>query len=138
MEFTLAQLPRGIKGKRILVVDDCEDVREYLSSVLTRSGARVDTAKDGLDGWCKIDSAKYDLLILDIMLPGIDGWELFACIRNVNDNWRVPVIFISGLMQDKSWESVNSMPHDRVRVLSKTSPPSHLMRSIDELFALGA
>lgn len=63
-------------AKHILVVDDDEYIRELYEEVLKDAGYTVDSAVDGQDGYDKIMKTTYDLVMLDIMMPKLDGIEL--------------------------------------------------------------
>lgn len=67
--------------QRILVVEDEEAIRTGLLDVFTYHGYEVDAAADGRDGLHKAASGRYDLVLLDVMLPGIDGFEICERIR---------------------------------------------------------
>ncbi len=68
-------------GATILIVDDERDLVEMLAYNLAKRGYRVIKAYDGFEAWQKIDSERPDLLILDLMMPDLDGWELCRLIR---------------------------------------------------------
>ena len=69
------------KGIRILVIEDEQAIREGLTDVLVYHGYDVDSAATGPDGLAKALSGQFDLVLLDIMLPGIDGYEICDRIR---------------------------------------------------------
>lgn len=66
---------------RLLVVEDDPSLRHALVSRLTREGYAVDACGDGADGLLYARGAEYDALILDVMLPGMDGFELLSTLR---------------------------------------------------------
>lgn len=70
---------------RILVVDDDPHIRELVSHFLELEGLNVVEAVDGLDALRILDAAQIDLVILDIMMPGMDGWELCRELREQTD-----------------------------------------------------
>jgi two-component system alkaline phosphatase synthesis response regulator PhoP len=80
-------------SKRIMVVEDEEAIVRLISYNLMKEGFEVLTSSDGLDALEKIRTEKPDLIILDIMLPGIDGYEICRQIRK--DDISVPVIMLS-------------------------------------------
>ncbi len=80
--------------KRILVVDDDEHVCDLVRIVLEADGFRVETVLEGKQGLHKIETQGYDLIILDIMLPGVDGWEICRRIRS-GPARRTPVIMLT-------------------------------------------
>jgi len=63
-------------GNRVLVVDDEDDVRSFVRLVLETSGYEVICASDGLEGLQAIDAERPDLVILDLMMPVMDGWQV--------------------------------------------------------------
>jgi phosphate regulon transcriptional regulator PhoB len=81
--------------KRILVIDDEADIVELVAYNLKKEGFEVDTAYDGEEGLKKIGSKKYDLIFLDLMLPGIQGIELCKRIRSNSETSRIPVIMLT-------------------------------------------
>src|ERR1035437_1265148 len=78
---------------KILVVEDEPKTGDYLKQGLTEAGFVVDLARDGLDGLHFALSEAYDLAILDVMLPGIDGWQVLAGIRRAGKE--MPVLFLT-------------------------------------------
>ena len=77
---------------RLLVVDDDADIRELLSAYLARYDMTVETAADGAGLFEKLDHAHFDLIILDIMLPGEDGLEILKKLRSSPLTEQLPVI----------------------------------------------
>lgn len=77
---------------RILVVDDEDTITDFVSFVLQREGYVADVAKNGEEALELVSQNNYDLYILDIMLPGMDGYELCRRLRTSTD---APVLFLS-------------------------------------------
>jgi DNA-binding response OmpR family regulator len=77
---------------RIQVVEDETKMADYLRKALTESGYAVEIALDGLDGQHLAQESEFDLIILDVMLPGLDGWQLLQIIRR---KWQTPVLFLT-------------------------------------------
>lgn len=80
---------------RILIVEDDDQIRNLIREILRREGYECETADDGEDGVRKFDSGRWDIVLLDIMLPEIDGYSLLEYIRPSG----TPVIIISALGQ---------------------------------------
>lgn len=76
---------------RILVVEDELKTGNYLKKGLGESGFVVDLARTGPDGLHMANTGEYDLIVLDVMLPGIDGWQIMQEIRKTKG---VPVLFL--------------------------------------------
>lgn len=81
--------------KNILVVDDEADIVELVSYNLKKEGFIVDSASDGETALTKIRKGKYGLLILDLMLPGIQGMELCRILRNDPKTSLLPIIMLT-------------------------------------------
>lgn len=77
---------------RILVVEDEPKAGEYLRKGLTESGFIVDWARTGTDGLHLAQAATYDLIVLDVMLPGMDGWHVVQELRKTQET---PVLFLT-------------------------------------------
>ena len=71
------------KQRTALVVDDDDTIRSMLSKVLERLDLEVDTARDGGDAIDKIDAKDYDVILLDLMMPRVDG---FAVLQHMHDS----------------------------------------------------
>ncbi len=81
------------QAKHILVVDDIEDNLSLLQAILSEEGYEVDIAKDGKSALAKIEASPPDLVLLDAMMPKMDGYEV---TRRIRQNKKLP--FISILM----------------------------------------
>ena len=77
---------------RILIVEDEIKSAEYLKKGLSESGYQAEVSHDGIDGLFLAQSSHFDLLILDVMLPGMDGWNF---IRRLRERSQVPVLFLT-------------------------------------------
>jgi DNA-binding response OmpR family regulator len=86
----------------VLVVDDEEDIRELVRINLELDGHKVDTASDGTDALGQLDQCVPDVVILDVMMPGMDGWDVLAKIKSagVPDLARVPVLMLTARTDD--------------------------------------
>ena len=90
-----ASAARGPARKRILVVDDSITVREVERQLLANHGYEVEVAVDGMDGWNAIRAGHYDLVISDVDMPRMDGFELVSQIKNDARLRAVPVMIVS-------------------------------------------
>lgn len=88
--------------KRILIVDDDDEIRELLEFDIASSGYFVDIAKDGLEGLNKALNNTYDLILLDVMMPKMNGFEVCRNIRQAK--LAVPVLMLTakGTIDDKT------------------------------------
>jgi two-component system, chemotaxis family, sensor histidine kinase and response regulator WspE len=85
----------GPTRKRILVVDDSITVREVERQLLANHGYEVEVAVDGMDGWNAVRAGHYDLVISDVDMPRMDGFELVSQIKNDARLRAVPVMIVS-------------------------------------------
>lgn len=83
------------KGKRVLVVDDSITVREVERNMLAARGYHVDVAVDGMDGWNAIRMNPYDLVISDIDMPRMNGFEFVQLIKQDERLYNTPVMIVS-------------------------------------------
>lgn len=83
------------KKKKILVVDDSLTIREVQRNMLEAQGYTVDVAVDGVDGWNHLRQNTYHLLITDIDMPRLNGWELLEKVKNHSVLNKLPVIIVS-------------------------------------------
>ncbi len=86
-------------GKRILVVDDDNEMREEISAVMHDEGFATDTAGDGPAAEKKVENGNFDLVILDLKLPGMTGFDVLKFIRK--KNLKTKVIIITGSLLDE-------------------------------------
>ena len=84
-----------MEERKILIVEDEKKIATTLKKGLTENGYHVDLAFDGLIGKRLFESNSYDLLILDINLPGMNGYELCKAIRNTNQH--IPIIMLTAM-----------------------------------------
>jgi chemotaxis protein histidine kinase CheA len=84
----------GLSG-RALVVDDSRAIREAMTSMLAREGWIVDVAEDGARAWQMASQLRYDLLVTDLEMPALSGFDLIARLRNESRLAQMPVIVIT-------------------------------------------
>ena len=87
-------------GKKILVVDDDEHIRTFLTKSLEFKGYQIISANDGIKGWEMIESEKPDLIIMDIRMPGMDGIEVLKKVREDIELTKIPVIMLTAESSD--------------------------------------
>ena len=121
--------------KRILIVDDDNEIRDLLEFDISSSGYFVDTTSDGLEGLNKALNNKYDLILLDVMMPKMNGFEVCKNIRQAKLNVPVLMLTAKGTIGDKTTGFNNGAddylvkPFDiqevllRIRVLLRRNQP---------------
>lgn len=93
LQWPESQAP--IKGARVLVVDDDPDSRELLMNNIEGMGAKVIPCEDGEKALQMALECKPDLITLDLMMPGMDGWEVLSRLRDNPETRHIPVVIIS-------------------------------------------
>ncbi len=93
-------IPENPDGRRILVVEDNAPIREVLVTTLRLSGYRVASAEDGTVAMDVARAWKPELVLMDLMLPGADGWELTSAIRTDPNLSNPPVIVLSARVRE--------------------------------------
>ncbi|MEM0466639.1 MAG: response regulator [Candidatus Thermoplasmatota archaeon] len=116
--------------KTILIVDDEEDIRTSVGQLFEVSGYQVITAHNGLECLEKLERTIPDLIILDIMMPGMNGWDVAARIKE-NQRWKqIPIVFLTA----KGDEMSIGMGHlAAVEYITKPFDIMHLKASIDRI-----
>ncbi|MDX6409714.1 MAG: hypothetical protein QOE13_2785 [Gaiellaceae bacterium] len=82
----------GMSRSQVLVIDDDGDIRALVAALLERAGYEVNQASDGRDGLRAVFSDRPDLVLLDVTMPGLDGWAALERIRELTD---VPVLMLT-------------------------------------------
>ena len=122
-----------LDGLRILVVEDVEDSREAICLTLERLGAEVLAARDGVEALGTAKAEHLDLVVCDLQLPRMDGFEFLQALRNAEGHTHRPVIAISG--------HASSADHQRTRVagfaghIDKPFDNVRLLAAIDDALA---
>jgi CheY-like chemotaxis protein len=81
--------------KTVMVVEDEPAIRGLLSMTLESENYRVETAGDGREALTKVGRHSPDLILLDLMLPNMDGWEVIEALHEESDTKRIPIIAVS-------------------------------------------
>ena len=117
-------------SKRILVVDDQEDLRGVLRDLLTGSGYTVIEAADGEAGVAKAKSDRPDLILMDIQMPVIDGYEATRRIKADLDLKPIPIVAVSSFAMKGDEEKARSAGCDHY--VTKPYSPRQLLAKIRE------
>lgn len=92
-------------SQKILVVDDSLSQRLVLNALLTQEGHSVIMANDGIEAIAKAKSELPDLIIMDIVMPGLNGFQATRAITNDETTWHIPVILLTSkdMDSDRIW-----------------------------------
>lgn len=118
----------GVAGARILVVDDARDVQFLVCRVLERNGYEPSGAHDGQEGLREFFRLRPDLVILDVVMPVLDGWGLLGRIRELSD---VPVLMLTA--QASELEKVRGLKKGADDYLTKPFGPQELLARVGAL-----
>jgi CheY-like chemotaxis protein len=88
--------------KVILVVDDSSTVRKFVAASLNMKGFRVVTAGDGIEALERMPAEKFDLIILDLNMPDMDGFEFMRTLREAPEYRDIPIIILSSMTDLKN------------------------------------
>lgn len=115
----------------VLVVDDEAEIRQLLSTMLTMMGYESFMAEDGLDALEKIPECQPDILILDVMMPRMDGLTLCRKLRGVQETADLPIIMLSGKAHQEAIQE--GLQAGANRYLVKPMGMDELTRNIKEV-----
>ena len=91
-----------VKRKTILIVDDELGVREFLSENLKQNGYEACTAADGREGFEAAFRIKPDLILLDVIMPVMDGWQMLSKLRAQDKTKNIPVVMLTAKSETES------------------------------------
>jgi len=125
-------------NEKILVVDDDPDILEALTITLEAQGYQVVTAKDGIDGLAALKAGKPDLMILDLLMPKMDG---FAVCKELRDpRWSkfkgIPILILTSVREEASrrrYELETGLELDVDDYIEKPISPEVLLKRVDKL-----
>ena len=113
---------------RILVVDDHEDIRLLLRLELSADGHQIVEAANGEEALVAIDAGPVDLVLLDIMMPVLDGWEV---LRRRAAEPGPPIVVITGMSSGDGRHVVELLELGALDVIAKPFEPDWLLRLVD-------
>jgi len=131
VETPVLTLPAA--GRTVMVVDDSITVRKVTGRVLDRNGMNVITAKDGVDALKLLQEQRPDIMLLDIEMPRMDGFEVVRHMRNTEELRDIPIIMITSRSGEKHREL--AMELGVKRYLGKPYQEIELLENIDEVLA---
>ncbi len=136
-------------AQRLLIADDDNEIRELLEFDLSHSGYEVDSAKDGEEALHKALIGNYDLVLLDVMMPKMHGFDVCKNIRKAKPELPILMLTAKGTINDKT-EGFDSGADDyivkpfdiqevllRVRALVRRSPSKKIQSSNSEILKIG-
>jgi CheY-like chemotaxis protein len=116
----------------VLVVDDDRDGREMYSATLTRAGFRVEQAMDGFEAVDKGYKLHPDLILMDLLMPRLDGWEVIGWLKNNRNTREIPIVAVTGAQAEQRELAREAGVH---AVLVKPCPPEALLGEVRRVLA---
>ena len=119
--------------KRILLIDDDYDFVKAAKSVIESGGYRVEVAYNGDEGLSKAKEVSPDLIVLDVMMPGTDGWEVCGILKDSKETEDIPVIMLTAVgshFKNTTYTRRTGMETDADDYLPKPVEPSTLLERI--------
>ena len=109
-------------SKTILFVEDDKPISEMYARLLTKGGYRVDFAYDGLEAIAKLKAKTYELILLDIMMPGKNGIDVLHEVRANPDYAATKIVILTNLAQDKTSQAALKAEADGYLVKADLTP----------------
>lgn len=119
--------------KRILLADDEEDIKTVVTMFLESQGYEVVTAFDGLDTLEKVRSEKPDLILLDIMMPVLDGYEVCKQLKEDEQTADIPIVILSAAAHAESVQ--RGLKAGAQDYIIKPFEPEKLREKIEQILA---
>jgi DNA-binding response OmpR family regulator len=123
----------SLKSPKVLVVDDEDDVRELIRVLLQRAGLSVVGARNGLEGLRRLQEEKPDAVVLDVSMPGLDGWQTLERIRDLAD---MPVLMLTA--HDAEFDKVRGLRGGADDYVTKPFGRQELVARVKALLRRGA
>ncbi len=120
-------------SRKILVVEDSPATQKFISFTLKYKGHEVTTAADGVEALEKLPQAPYDLVILDIMMPRMNGLEVLREIKSRPETRRLPVIMLTSEKGEADRQTALAL--GAKFFLNKPFQPEQLLDAVEKVFA---
>ncbi|MBI2463321.1 MAG: response regulator [Candidatus Spechtbacteria bacterium] len=124
-------------GYKILLVEDDEFLSDIYSTKFRNAGFEVDVAKDGASGLQKVREEKPNAVLLDIVMPRMDGFEVLHSIRQISDLAGVKVVMLSNLGQQEDVEKGMKLGADAY-IIKAHNTPTEVVAKVKELLNASA
>ncbi len=124
------------KEPYILIVDDDPDILEGITTILETQPYRLATARDGRKCLDLIGQEKPDLLILDLLMPRMDGWGVIRELRSEPRYMDIPIMVLTTVIEDASrrrYELETGLAMDVQEYVQKPARPGDLLRCVERL-----
>jgi twitching motility two-component system response regulator PilG len=125
-----ARVQNLIKRNKILVIEDSSTTRKVIAITLSQNGYEIIEATDGLEGLSKLNETRPDLILLDIILPKMDGYKILSIIKENPEFKRIPVVMLTS--KDGIINKVKGKVAGSTAYLTKPFDPNQLVATIEK------
>lgn len=132
--IVLEQKRTEIEARTVLVIDDSATIRKLVSMTLEKQGHRVMEAAEMMEALAKLNEATPDMILLDICLPGMDGYQICKIIKAYPSTKDVPVVMLSG--KDGFFDKVRARLVGAQGYLTKPVVPNDLIKAVEAYCAV--
>jgi DNA-binding response OmpR family regulator len=119
-------------AKRILIVEDEKEMADLIAKVLTKEGYSVEVAYDGEEGLSKITGSRPDLVLLDVMMPKMDGRDLLKKVKSSGETKDIPIVIVSA--RSEQWDRDIGLQLGAEEYIEKPLEVVKLLRQIKNIF----
>lgn len=116
------------ENAKIFVVDDTIETLKLVTTLLTKAGYNTDSALNGQLALAKIPSLKPNLILLDVNLPDIDGYQVYQKLQESSTTSNIPIVFLSGV---DNIDNVQTHTQNRIGYLAKPFKPNNLLKCVN-------
>lgn len=117
--------------KRVFIIDDSQTIRKNLTEVLAKGGYEVAEASDGAQGLKRLAQERFDLVLLDIEMPGLNGFELLRIVEAGNLTHGAPILVITGTQKDL--DAIHEIKkHGAAGFIDKAASPQDLLFRVSQ------
>ena len=122
-----------MNGKKLLIVEDEQDIRELYSEILRDEGYEVTEAWDGEVGLKTALSGRFDIILLDVMLPKVDGLKILKEIKKKPELSKIPVILLTNLGADAVIKEAFTLGAEAYVIKSEYTP-DQVIKEVNKVF----
>jgi CheY-like chemotaxis protein len=113
----------------ILIIDDDPDFRAWLTRILEKKRHHIDVARDGQEAFRCLERKRYELLMVDLLMPVVSGFEVLDSLGR--QGMKIPTIIMSGIVVPEVHQYLKT--HENIRLLSKPFSEEQLQEAIESL-----
>ena len=120
-----------MNGRKILIVDDDEDILLIVQTLLTNAGYAPALARNGREGIEQATATQPDVILLDVTMPQISGWEVCATLKNLPETAAIPIVMLTVKSEIK--DLITGMQVGADDYITKPFTKRHLLETIERL-----